>query len=103
FSEISAEISGRKNCKETILCSGRLRFASLPTQKSLLGPAKLALRIEIGGTTFQNHPVNTPALRNRPLFFAPDRSGFAAWVFKIRIIKAVLPKNVRKLTASFPF
>ena len=35
FAEISAEISGRKNCKVAIICSGRLRFASLPAQKSL--------------------------------------------------------------------
>ena len=35
FAEISAEISGRKNCKVAIICSGRLRCASLPAQKSL--------------------------------------------------------------------
>jgi hypothetical protein len=46
FSEMPPGISGRKNCKEAILCSGRLRFAALPAQKSLLGPAKLALRIK---------------------------------------------------------
>ncbi len=35
FAEISAEISGRKNCKVAIICSSRLRFAALLTQKSL--------------------------------------------------------------------
>ena len=35
FAENPAGFSGRKNCKVAIICSGRLRCASLPTQKSL--------------------------------------------------------------------
>ncbi|MBR5379472.1 MAG: hypothetical protein IK140_02970 [Clostridia bacterium] len=53
FSEMPAGISGRKNCNEAIICSRR---ASAPSQKSLLGPAKLALRIEAGGVNTSKSP-----------------------------------------------
>ena len=65
FSEMPAGISGRKNCNEAILCSRR---ASSPSQKSLLGPAKPALRIEIGGVNSSIPPSGFSLLIQQPLY-----------------------------------
>ena len=97
FSEIPAGISGRKacclkfqfeptrsaqrnrfakgkstsSCNETIICSGRLRCAPLPTQKSFLGAAKLPLRIEIEGAAPLQATLGLLALVQQPPdFFA---------------------------------
>ncbi len=46
FAEISAEISGRKNCNEVIFA---LAGQALLRKNRVLGAAELPLRIEIGG------------------------------------------------------
>ncbi len=81
FAEIPAGISGRKNCNVAIICSGRLRFAALPAQKSLSsGWQSHPCGLELEGL---RAPPNYPgafALVQQPLFsfegFFPYRQSF---------------------------
>ncbi|MBR5379054.1 MAG: hypothetical protein IK140_00810 [Clostridia bacterium] len=59
FAKNPAGFFERKNRNEAILCSRR---ASSPSQKSLLGPVKLALRIEIGGVNPSKPPGGSHGL-----------------------------------------